>query len=135
MMKRIIKAMALMPLITMFAKAEDAQAETEAKEEQKGHEWDWQPTLLNEETFKAYVVDYSDENAKMVSDKPWFIKFFAPWCGHCKRLAPIWTEFNKLHQSEINVGAVDCTDADSKPVCSAMEVQGYPTLLYFPTST
>lgn len=67
-----------------------------------------------------------------MSEKAWFIKFFAPWCGHCKHLAPTWSEFNRLHMDEINVGLVDCTSEASQPLCSKFEVRGYPTLLFFP---
>ena len=32
----------------------------------------------------------------------------------------------------LNVGTVDCTSEGGKPLCSKMEVRGYPTLLFFP---
>mmetsp|Transcript_21104 Transcript_21104/g.58704 ORF Transcript_21104/g.58704 Transcript_21104/m.58704 type:complete len:236 (-) Transcript_21104:1138-1845(-) len=65
----------------------------------------------------------------------WFVKFFAPWCGHCKRLDPIWKETSsQLKEDEMFADAgivmakVDCTE--SMDVCSRFGVTGYPTLKY-----
>ncbi len=60
---------------------------------------------------------------------PTFIKFFAPWCGHCKKLAPIWARLAADLQGKITIAEVDC-DAHSA-MCSAQKIQGYPTLIYF----
>lgn len=42
-----------------------------------------------------------------------FVASFAPWCGHCKKLAPIWDELAvSLHareDGEFRVAKVDCT--------------------------
>ena len=53
----------------------------------------------------------------MKGDKAWFIKFFAPWCGHCKHIAPVWKEFYNSHNNEVNVAKVDCTSKEAKEVC------------------
>jgi len=62
-----------------------------------------------------------------------FVKFFAPWCGHCKMLAPTWDELGvKLHsQTDIVVAKVDCTIESNKELCNNEEVEGFPTLLLY----
>ena len=94
---------------------------------------EWEPSQLDYTAFNQLVMKLDGAEAgQPQGDKAWFVKFFAPWCGHCQRLAPTWSEFNRLHQDEINVGIVDCTSEHGKELCSKVEVRGYPTLLYFP---
>ena len=38
------------------------------------------------------ITDGNFDDLVKSSDEIWFIKFFAPWCGHCKRLHPIWVD-------------------------------------------
>uniref|UniRef100_A0A7S0WGM5 Thioredoxin domain-containing protein n=1 Tax=Pyramimonas obovata TaxID=1411642 RepID=A0A7S0WGM5_9CHLO len=78
----------------------------------------------------ASVVALTDSDYKTsISDgKVYFVKYFAPWCGHCKRLAPTWEELAAAVKGVDNlvIAEVDCTT--SKDVCSEAGVRGYPTL-------
>lgn len=76
--------------------------------------------LLNKDNWKQEV---------MQSDSLWLIEFYAPWCGHCKSLAPEWTSAAKQLKGVVKVGAVDMTT--DQELGSPYNVQGFPTLKWF----
>eukprot|EP00802_Teleaulax_amphioxeia_P014193 Tamp_14254.p1 GENE.Tamp_14254~~Tamp_14254.p1 ORF type:complete len:408 (-),score=69.77 Tamp_14254:420-1601(-) len=87
---------------------------------------------------RAEILDIADEESLKAeaSKGPVFVQFLAPWCGHCKTLAPIWAELDAYatkHVKNLKLARVDCTSATGGIVCKNYKVNGYPTLrLIFP---
>lgn len=57
------------------------------------------------------------------------MEFFAPWCGHCQRLAPEWAKAASELEGKVKVGAVDATV--HTVTASRYQVQGYPSIKVF----
>ncbi|KAK4237096.1 thioredoxin-like protein [Achaetomium macrosporum] len=75
---------------------------------------------LTAETFQSLVT---------MTQEPWFIKFYAPWCHHCLKMAPNWEQLAKEMKGRLNIGEVNC-DAEPR-LCKSANLHGYPTILFF----
>jgi protein disulfide-isomerase len=71
----------------------------------------------------------SFQSSVTMTQEPWFIKFYAPWCGHCQAMAPNWVQLAKEMKGKLNVGEVNC-DVESR-LCKDVHLRGYPTILFF----
>lgn len=78
------------------------------------------------------LVTHNYDNVIGDYSKDVFIKYYAPWCGHCKKLAPIWEELAETFDPEqIVIADIDHTLND---VDTPIMIEGYPTLIFYPAN-
>lgn len=93
----------------------------------------------------AEPTDDSDEAVKVMTGKTFaervieskqdvLLEFYAPWCGHCKNLAPKYEELaEKLDGVDsIMIAKMDATENEVDH--PNVDVQGFPTILFFPAN-
>lgn len=76
------------------------------------------------------IVGKNFQSVVLDSDNDVFVKYYAPWCGHCKKLAPIWEELAAEFKdvAGLTIGKFDATANE----VDGLEIRGYPTLKFYP---
>ncbi|WEW55609.1 protein disulfide-isomerase precursor [Emydomyces testavorans] len=82
------------------------------------------------------VVAHSYEDIVRNIDKDVLLEFYAPWCGHCKALAPKYEQLASLYAdnpefaSKVTIAKIDATSNDVPD-----EIQGFPTIKLYPAGS
>lgn len=93
--------------------------------------------LPTEEEVKANpvfkLVGHNHEEVLKDLEKDIFVKYYAPWCGHCKKLAPIWEDLGEIFNGNSDVLIADI-DHSNNDVVTPLDIEGYPTLVLYPAN-
>ncbi|KRZ15094.1 Protein disulfide-isomerase A3 [Trichinella pseudospiralis] len=82
----------------------------------------------NDSPVKVVVAKTFDDFMKQ--DKDIMLEFYAPWCGHCKNLAPVYDQLGiKMENENVLIAKIDATAND---IPDNFEVHGFPTLYWVP---
>lgn len=87
-------------------------------------------------------IDNSNSSLKAIRTKREFeelvkggakvaVKFWAPWCGKCKQLAPFAEELAQKYSGEVTVASVDTTDEQLEAFVAELGVKGLPAFRFY----
>jgi len=77
----------------------------------------------SDDNLLAKVADFINQDE--------LVLYYAQWCGHSKTFLPIWKDFAKQANLNLNINTkmVDCDTKEGKELCAKYKVTGYPTVL------
>lgn len=59
------------------------------------------------------------------------VEFYAPWCGHCKKLAPTWDELGEQMKDVDSVTIAKCDATANEFDVEGLNIKGFPTIYFF----
>ncbi|KAK2166678.1 hypothetical protein NP493_1310g00031 [Ridgeia piscesae] len=95
------------------------------KEEEKEPQWadeESEVVHLTDDTFDDYIA----------SNPSVLVMFYAPWCGHCKKMKPEFTQAAEKMKEDGIEGKLAALEAtENRKTAEKFKVKGYPTVKYF----
>ncbi|KAG6396253.1 hypothetical protein SASPL_142399 [Salvia splendens] len=89
------------------------------------------PATATEEAEKVLTLDHSNFTDVVSKHDFIVVEFYAPWCGHCKSLAPEYGKAASVlstHEPAIVLAKVDANEEANKELATEYQIQGFPTL-------
>uniref|UniRef100_A0A915KVD5 protein disulfide-isomerase n=1 Tax=Romanomermis culicivorax TaxID=13658 RepID=A0A915KVD5_ROMCU len=140
MKKEEVPSTRIIPLeedMTKFkAEFKDITMENVAKFTQDYLDGKLKPHLLSQEVPEDWnkgpvsiLVSKNFDQVVRKSGKSVFVEFYAPWCGHCKQLAPIFDQLGKEYKNseKYTIAKMDATANELEDI----KIQSFPTLKLF----
>lgn len=77
---------------------------------------------LSGETFETDVLQ---------SSEPVLVDFWAPWCGPCRKLAPVIDELATEYQGSVKVAKLNIDPVENQPIAAKYGIHSIPTVILF----
>ena len=128
-MKKLFSIFVIL-LAVMCCVSLTADAKTRTKKRANASRVSATPGVVNEITpqqFKQMVADWQNSPKKFNGRRPAVVDIYAPWCGPCKRLAPILERLAKRYHGQVDFYRID--GDNYREFSKVYLMRGYPTVL------
>ena len=76
-------------------------------------------------------VDKEELKRLFYGESVLFVKFYAPWCSHCKKVQPVLEEVAQQAYKEqlpVDLVKMNCEEKENRQTCKSFGVEGFPTM-------